>query len=48
MHRHSLRGVVLALSACSFLALLWYACAVNPVTGRSELSLVSFSEAEEA
>jgi len=47
MHRHSLRGVVLALSACSFLALLWYACAVNPVTGRSELSLVSFSEAEE-
>lgn len=48
MHRHSLRGIVLALAGCSFLALLVYACAVNPVTGRSELSLVSFSEAEEA
>lgn len=47
MHRHSLRGVAFALAACSFLALLVYACAVNPVTGRSELSLVSFSEAEE-
>lgn len=47
MHRHSLRGVACALAACSFLAILLYACAVNPVTGRSELSLVSFSEAEE-
>lgn len=47
MQRHFLRGLGLALSAGSFLALLLYACAVNPVTGRSELSLVSFSEAEE-
>jgi len=47
MHRRFLRRLVLAASAGSFLALLLYACAVNPVTGRSELSLVSFSEAEE-
>lgn len=47
MGHRPLRGVALALAACSFLALLVYACAVNPVTGRSELSLVSFSEAEE-
>ena len=43
----SLRRLVLAASVGSFLTLLLYACAVNPVTGRSELSLVSFSEAEE-
>ncbi|MBM2829157.1 MAG: hypothetical protein HW408_1689, partial [Actinobacteria bacterium] len=30
-----------------FLALLIYSCAVNPVTGKSELSIVSFSEEEE-
>ena len=47
MKRISLRGVGLTLSASAFLALLLYACAVNPVTGRSELSLVSFTEAEE-
>jgi predicted Zn-dependent protease len=47
MIRRPLRGVAVALAACSFLALLAHACAVNPVTGRSELSLVSFSEAEE-
>ena len=47
MKRISLRGAGLALSASAFLALLLYACAVNPVTGRSELSLVSFTEAEE-
>src|SRR3989304_4834153 len=47
MKRISLREVGLALSASTFMALLLYACAVNPVTGRSELSLVSFTEAEE-
>ncbi|GAB4366121.1 MAG: M48 family metalloprotease [Deltaproteobacteria bacterium] len=47
MHRHLRRRLALAAIASSFLALLLYACAVNPVTGRSELSLVSFSEAEE-
>ena len=48
MHRHSLlRGFASFLAAASFLGLLVYACAVNPVTGRSELALVSFSEAEE-
>src|SRR5512139_883884 len=36
-----------ALAAFVFLALAVYSCAVNPVTGRSELSIVSFSEEEE-
>lgn len=47
MDRHSLRGTALSLVAFTVVAALVYACAVNPVTGRSELSLVSFSEEEE-
>ena len=38
----------LSLSLLSVLAVLAYSCAVNPVTGRSELALVSFTEEEEA
>ena len=40
---------VLGASLCLFalLGLLVYSCAVNPVTGRSEFALVSFSEEEE-
>jgi len=41
------RGVAVILVLFIFLALLAYSCAVNPVTGRSELSIVSFSEEEE-
>jgi len=47
MDHRALRGVALSLFAFTALALAVYACAVNPVTGRSELSLVSFTEAEE-
>jgi beta-barrel assembly-enhancing protease len=47
MERHSLRGAAAALAAFAVLAVLVYACAVNPVTGRTELALVSFSEKEE-
>ncbi len=47
MDHRSLRGVALSLVAFTALALAVYACAVNPVTGRSELALVSFTEAEE-
>ena len=36
-----------ALAALVALALAVYSCAVNPVTGRSELSIVTFSEEEE-
>lgn len=48
MDHRALRGVALSLFAFAALALAVYACAVNPVTGRSELSLVSFSPEEEA
>ena len=43
----SLRGVAAFLALIAALALLAYSCAVNPVTGKSELALVSFSEEEE-
>ncbi|HEX9205344.1 MAG TPA: M48 family metalloprotease [Candidatus Deferrimicrobiaceae bacterium] len=36
-----------ALAAVCLLAVAVYSCAVNPVTGRSELQIVSFSEEEE-
>ena len=39
--------LVASLSLFAVLGLLAYSCAVNPVTGRSELALVSFSEEEE-
>jgi predicted Zn-dependent protease len=42
---HDVLGASLSLFA--LLGLLVYSCAVNPVTGRSELALVSFSEEEE-
>ncbi len=42
-----LRDVAAFLALFIFLALLVYSCAVNPVTGRSELALVAFSEEEE-
>jgi len=37
-----------ALALICLLAVAVYSCAVNPVTGRSELAIVSFSEEEEA
>ena len=37
-----------ALVLVCLLAIAVYSCAVNPVTGRSELAIVSFSEEEEA
>jgi predicted Zn-dependent protease len=36
-----------ALAAVCLLAVAVYSCAVNPVTGRSALQIVSFSEEEE-
>ncbi len=47
MKDHGHRGLAAALLAICWLALVVYSCAVNPVTGRSELSIVSFSEEEE-
>ena len=47
MDHRPLRGIAHSLVAFTALALAVYACAVNPVTGRSELSLVSFSPEEE-
>ncbi len=47
MDHRPLRCIALSLSAFAVLALVVYACAVNPVTGRSELALVSFTEEEE-
>ncbi|HEY7584966.1 MAG TPA: M48 family metalloprotease [Candidatus Deferrimicrobiaceae bacterium] len=41
-------ALALSLSMIAVLAVFAYSCAVNPVTGRSELALVSFSEEEEA
>jgi predicted Zn-dependent protease len=47
--RESNHGVLaVGLLAICLLAVGVYSCAVNPVTGRSELALVSFSEEEEA
>jgi predicted Zn-dependent protease len=47
MDHRALGGVALSLFAFTALALAVYSCAVNPVTGRSELALVSFTEEEE-
>ncbi len=47
MEDRHLRSIALSLAAFAALAVAVYACAVNPVTGRSELALVSFTEAEE-
>lgn len=47
MAASSQRGIALSLLVPAALALLFCGCAVNPVTGRSELALVSFSEEEE-
>ncbi len=47
MEDRPLRSIALSLAAFAALAVAVYACAVNPVTGRSELALVSFTEAEE-
>jgi predicted Zn-dependent protease len=41
-------ALAVVLLAICLLAVGVYSCAVNPVTGRSELALVSFSEEEEA
>jgi len=47
--RESKHGaLVVGLLAICLIAVGVYSCAVNPVTGRSELALVSFSEEEEA
>src|SRR3990170_1865456 len=47
--RESNQGALAAgLLFICLLAVGVYSCAVNPVTGRSELALVSFSEEEEA
>ena len=48
MDHRPLRSIALSLAAFAALAIAVYACAVNPVTGRSELALVSFSPEEEA
>ena len=47
MDRLHLRGVAFSLAAFVALALAVYACAVNPVTGKSEISIVSFTPEEE-
>jgi len=47
MDHRSHRGVAVILVLFVLLAVLAYSCAVNPVTGKSELSIVSFSEEEE-
>jgi predicted Zn-dependent protease len=47
MDHRPLRGIALSLVAFTALALAVYACAVNPVTGKSELALVSFTPEEE-
>jgi predicted Zn-dependent protease len=48
MKEHGHGALACALLATCLLALGVYSCAVNPVTGRSELAIVSFSEEEEA
>ncbi len=47
MDHRALRSVALSLVAFTAIALAVYACAVNPVTGKSELALVSFTPEEE-
>jgi predicted Zn-dependent protease len=46
--KESRPGILAAtLAGFCLLALAQYSCAVNPVTGRSELQIVTFSEEEE-
>ena len=47
MDRRPLESVAACLAAFAALGILAYSCAVNPVTGRSELSIMSFSQEEE-
>jgi len=47
MEHKSHSGIAFSLVLFTALAIAAYSCAVNPVTGRSELALVSFSEEEE-
>lgn len=47
MDRRPPGGLAAWLAAFAALGVLVYSCAVNPVTGRSELSIVSFSQEEE-
>jgi len=47
MDRMASRFVALTLVAFAVMALAAYSCAVNPVTGKSELALVSFTPQEE-
>ncbi len=47
MEHRTHRDIAVFLVLFAFLGILLYSCAVNPVTGRSELSIVSFSEEEE-
>ncbi len=47
MERRASRSVALSLVAFTAMAIAVYACAVNPVTGKSELALVSFTPEEE-
>ena len=48
MKEHRTGSLAVVLLAICLLAVGVYSCAVNPVTGRSELQIVSFSEEEEA
>ncbi|HEY7528391.1 MAG TPA: M48 family metalloprotease [Candidatus Deferrimicrobiaceae bacterium] len=48
MHPRPLRALAGILCLFPVLAILAFRCAVNPVTGKSELAIVSFSEEEEA
>lgn len=47
MDRRPQRAFALSLVAFTLLAVIVYSCAVNPVTGRRELKLVSISQEEE-
>lgn len=47
MDRRPPGNLAACLAAFAALGVLAYSCAVNPVTGRSELSIVSFSQEEE-
>ena len=48
MKERNHEALAAALVLICLLAVAVYSCAVNPVTGRSELAIVSFSEEEEA
>ncbi len=47
MHRRPLGKSAVCRAALAALGILAHGCAVNPVTGRSELSIVSFTQEEE-